>query len=122
MKLATLISEEFHTVFNELISQRIPVPTAYALNKIHEAVQKELVRYEELRREYLMKYCKRDESGVVILEEDRVSIDPEHMDKFVSDMNELINVEVDVGTVSMNSFGSATLSAKEIAALGGLVS
>lgn len=121
MKLATLISEEFHTVFNELISQRIPIPAAYALNKIHEAVQKELVRYEELRREHLIRYAKRDENGGIVIEEDNVILDPENIDKFVQDMTDLVNMEVDVGSISMNSLGNATLSAKEIAALGGLV-
>lgn len=122
MKLARLLDENLHSALKRLGGQQLPLKAAFALKGINKKIHEELAKYEETRKEALQKYGNRDENGeLVVSPEGNVDLAEAHKMNFVKELNELLNLDVDVGSVSVDSFGEAKLSAEDMMALDGLI-
>lgn len=121
MKLAQLLDDNFHMVLKELKAQKIPSKTAYALKGIDKRIEQELMKYEEVRRELLLKYGKKDEANNLIINDDKTVI-LEDQTGFLMEMAELVSVDIDIGSIAIDSLGDKVeLSVNDLTALGGLV-
>jgi len=122
MKLARLLDDNLHLALAKLNAQTLPLKTAFALKGIQKKMQEELVKYEECRKEALQKYGKKDEAGNLVLgENNSVTFDDEQRMEFIKELNELVNIEIEVGKISVDALGDAKISVEELMSLDGLV-
>ena len=67
--------------YDKVKEEKFSLKTAYKLSKLFDDLQKEATRYDELVRESLLKYAKKDEEGNPIFKKteqgDSVEIGPE---------------------------------------------
>ena len=92
-----------------LIDKEIPIKTAWKLNRLIKAFDKELGEIEEFRVGLVQKLGVADEDGAVTVGE-------EQMEQFVTEFNELLNTEIDVEfePISVEVFGEVAVSAKDM--------
>lgn len=123
MKLINLLNNRLHEVMLDLRSQKLPVKAAYAINGIQKNIEKELIKYEEIRKDLITKYAKRDSAGSLIVDEnDIVQFEDNTKSQFVEEMNELLDIDIDVGKLTTAELGnSVLLTADEIAVLDGIL-
>lgn len=122
MKLARLLDEELHNALSKLKTQKIPVMTAYALRGIQKRIDEELDKYDEVRKELLTKYGKKDAEGKLVLgEKKEVIVEGVEREEFIRELTELVNIEINVGTVKVADLGNVEISVDDLAQLDGLI-
>jgi hypothetical protein len=123
MKLARLIDPGFQKSITSLAKQSLPLKTAWLLRAVVKNVEGELIRYEELRKEALVKYGKKAEDGTVETDElHQVQFDQKGMQAFAADIGDLVNIEVDLPTITLAELGEEVkLSVEDIMNLDGLL-
>lgn len=122
MKLARLLDDEFHAALGRLTAQALPMKAAFALKGIQLKIQEELVKYEETRRDTILKFGKVDEIGnLMIDEENNVKFDPEKQVEFINQLNELVSLDVDVGSIKHTDLGDAKITVEDLVTLDSLV-
>lgn len=84
--------------------KRLPVKIAYAIHKNAEAIKPALKAYDEIRKDKLESYAKKDAEGKPIITDNMYTI--EDAESFDADMAELLTIEteVDVHMVQIAEF------------------
>lgn len=123
MKLARLLDDNLHNALKKLSGQPLPLKAAYNLKGIQKKIEQEFTKYEEVRKEALNRHGKKDEAGNLVLgENNTIVFEDDKRNEFFKDLNELVNMEIDVGVISIESLGDkAELTADDMMALDGLV-
>lgn len=106
VKLGMLVNPEFQRVLKEIVISAKPVKAkaAYAISKILSKVQKENDRYQEARTTLINKYCKKDEAGNLIVDDEKNAafLSDEAQQEFAKEIIELQQVDVAVSTINLN--------------------
>lgn len=118
MKLSTIINSNFTNAMSKIIRNDLPIKTAFKLKKIVSKLNEETARYNEVRQEYIKRYAELDSSGEVISENGiAVFKDEESKNKFYSDLQDLLNMNIEVDKLSINELGNISVSAADLLAL-----
>ena len=97
----------------KLLDKEIPIKSAWKLNKLVKAFDKELGEIEEFRINLVQKLgTANEESGAVQVPDDK-------MEQFVTEFNELLmtEIEVDFEPIPIDQLGDIQVSAKELLAV-----
>lgn len=98
MKLKMNQIIEFQMFYNNIKNTKLPLKTAYKLNKLFIQINEELSFYQQKFTEIINEFGKRDENGELIYSSDRTSI--EIMDgrrlECQQKIKELQNLEVNI--------------------------
>ena len=101
MKLKMNQIIEFQMFYNNIKNTKLPLKTAYKLNKLFIQINEELSFYQQKFTEIINEFGKRDENGELIYSSDRTSI--EIMDgrrlECQQKIEELQNLEVDISGI-----------------------
>ena len=109
--------------YKKLDKEKVPLKTAYKLAKLHNAIETEVKLYEEMVRNALIKYSKRDENGEPIVQKveegEKIEIDPEQQQACIDEITDLNNSSVEIAdcNLSISDFGDLTISLDEIRGL-----
>jgi hypothetical protein len=109
--------------YNKLNKEKFNLKTSYKLARLFDTLQKESERYEDLTREAIIKYSKKDENGEPIINKgeqgESVEIEPINQIKLVQEMEELNNSEIEIDDYyfTFDDFGDLSISIDEIKGL-----
>lgn len=109
--------------YDKIKDQKFSLKVAYKLSKLFDDLSKEANRYDELVRDALLKYAKKDEDGNPILKQteqgESVEVAPEDRIKFMEEIEELNKNEIEVEdcNFTFDDFGNLTVSIEEIKGL-----
>lgn len=89
---------EYQVLYNRIKHDKIPLKTAYKLNKLHTKIKVENKFYEEEFQKLLDKYAKKDDNGDFLMNEDGsgVMIKEDLQRECHQKIEELQNMEVDI--------------------------
>lgn len=92
-----------------MLGKDLPIKSAWKLNKLIKAFDKELGEIEEFRVGLVQKLGEADEEGNVQVPEDK-------MEQFIIEFNELLmtEIEVDFEAIDIDSLGDIQISAKDL--------
>lgn len=123
MKLGRLTDDRFHVALQKLASQQLPLKAAFRLKGIIAKVQEEFKKYDEVRQAALEKYGKKGEDGKLVANEvGQVQFEPNDLNEFVTELDNLCNTDLDIQTVKLSELGEKVeMSAEEIMLLAEIV-
>ena len=87
MKLSSCVG--FEEAFKTIMGEKVDFKLAYRLTKILKKLEGELESFREAQKVILIKYGKKEKDG-------RMRLQPDKLEDFNKDLNELLNSEVDV--------------------------
>jgi hypothetical protein len=124
MKLSTIIDPAFQAALKKLMAEPLPLKTAYKIKAIAQAVDQELKRYDEVRREALLKRATHKEDGEPDVNSDgTVKLEGDNLQLFVKELNELLAVDIAVEMLTIAELGDKVcMSADQLLALDDLIS
>ena len=104
----------FNVFYQEVKATKIPVKTAYKLNKLTNAINEHAAFYQEQIRNLLQDHAEKDAEGEYIYTNDNigVKIKKESQQEFVEKVNELLTLDVELPdiTFSIEEFGNIELT------------
>lgn len=104
----------FNVFYKEVKATKIPVKTAYKLNKLINTINEHVVFYQEQIRNLLQDYAEKDDKGEYIYTNDNIGIKikKESQQEFVEKVNELLTLDVELPdiTFSIEEFGNIELT------------
>lgn len=104
------------------MKQALPVKLAFKLRGIVKKIAEETDKYDTVRKDLIEKYGKKDENGKLLVAEDQVQFDQDGMKGFVSEINELLTVDVELATINIGDLSEAvSLSTEDLIVLEGLL-
>lgn len=109
--------------YNKIKDEKFSLKVAYKLTRLFDTLQKEATRYDDLVREALLKYAKKDENGQPILKQteqgETVEVAPEDQVKFMEEIEELNKNEIEVEDCffTFEDFGNLSISVEEVKGL-----
>lgn len=109
--------------YNKVKDEKFSLKTAYRLGRLFDTLSKEATRYDELVREALLKYAKKDEEGNPIFKQtdqgESVEVAPEDQVKFMAEIEELNKNEIDIDDCyfTFDDFGNLSISIEEMKGL-----
>lgn len=122
MKLARIVDPKFQETLRKLNQERLSLKVAFKLKGISKKVDDELNKYNELRITVLEKFGDRDENGNLVLLEDGSVQLLKNTDNFVKELNDLLNLEIELDTIDINSLDNdLKMSVEELMYLDGLL-
>lgn len=123
MKLARLTDSRFHAALRKLSAQPMPLRMAFKLKGITAAIDVELKKFEECRHCALETFGKKSEDGKVVTKPDgTVEFEPDQLREFASQLNELGQTDIEVGSVKMDELSDKVeLSVDELGLLDGIL-
>jgi len=122
MKLARIVDPKFQETLRKLNQERLSLKVAFKLKGISKKVDDELNKYNELRITALEKFGDRDENGNLVLLEDGSVQLLKNTDNFVKELNDLLNLEIELDTIDINSLDNdLKMSVEELMYLDGLL-
>lgn len=104
----------------ELLTQKLPIRTAYNLSKIFARAREELEFYQEKFKEIITQYGEKDESGnLIFLENENISIQKDKIEECQKEITDLQNLELEIPdySISLDSLESIKISLDEISVL-----
>lgn len=101
MKLKMQQIIEFQKFYNNVKNIKLPLKTAYKLNKLFIQANEELSFYQQKFAEIVNNFGKRDENGGLVYSSDKTSIEIEEArrDECFQKIEELQNLEVDINGI-----------------------
>jgi hypothetical protein len=106
MKLVRLTDSRLHSALQRLGAASVPLRVAFKLKGIQARVDEELKKFEQCRQEALAKLGKKDAEGNLLTKSDgAVEFDPEQMQLFVKELNELGETEVNLPSINISELG-----------------
>ena len=101
MKLKMQQIIEFQKFYNNVKNIKLPLKTAYKLNKLFIQANEELSFYQQKFAEIINNFGKRDENGELVYSSDKTSIEIEEArrDECLQKIEELQNLEVDINGI-----------------------
>jgi len=123
MKLSKLIDPQFQAALRKLAAQDIPLKTAFKLRGTIKRGNDELAKYDEVRADTLKRLGDRTEAGDLDVDANgTVKLSADSMKLFVDQMNDLLKMDVDLGSVSINELGDKlALTTSELITLDDLI-
>ena len=83
-------------VYETILEKNLPFSLAYKLNKLAEAVNKELEFYRNSMTKLIDEYAEKEDGQPVLLENGDIKIIPEKITECQQRINELQNVEITI--------------------------
>ena len=83
-------------VYETILEKNLPFSFAYKLNKLAEAVNKELEFYRNSMTKLIDEYAEKENGQPVLLENGDIKIIPEKINECQKRINELQNVEITI--------------------------
>lgn len=83
-------------VYETILEKNLPFSLAYKLNKLAEAVNKELEFYRNSMTKLIDEYAEKENGQPVLLENGDIKIIPEKISECQQRINELQNVEITI--------------------------
>jgi hypothetical protein len=116
MKLSNLIDPRFKSALTKLNQQQLPLKVAYKLKGTISRIDEEQKKYEEIRLSALTKYGKKAEDGTLVSDENgNVALEGEDASSFVKDLNDLLTLDIELPSFSVNELGDkVTMSSEEL--------
>ena len=116
MKLSRLIDPKFKASLTLLNSQKLPLKAAFKLKTIIKKVDEAYENYDQVRLTALNNYGSKKEDGSLDQDaEGNVRLDDENAQKFVNQLKELINVDIDLPALSVSELGNdITISSEDL--------
>lgn len=109
--------EKFVDIFNKIGDKPLKGTAAFALAKIFSEVTTYYLDYGRKRTELVEEFCKRDEDGKAIKDEDGgLVIKKERLDEFLNRMSQLYSETVEISDVRLNveDIGDVELTGREL--------
>lgn len=109
--------------YSKINKEKFSLKTSYRLARLFESLQKEADRYEELTKNAILNYAKKDDEGEPIITKseqgESVEIDPVDQIKLVKEIHELNNNEIEIEDCyfTFDDFGNLSISIEEIKGL-----
>lgn len=109
--------------YNKIKDEKFSLKIAYKLTRLFDNLSKEATRYDELVRDALLKYAKKDEEGNPIFKQteqgESVEVAPEDQKKFMEEIEELNANEIDIDDCyfTFDDFGNLSVSIEEVKGL-----
>jgi hypothetical protein len=98
----------------------LPMKTAYKLKKLASAITDEQTKYEELRKELLTRLGDKDDNGQLVLDKGVVQLG-DKAEEYHKQHQDLLNIEVEVGEISIDEIENAEVTATELVHLGDML-
>lgn len=119
MKLKQLTNPKFKTAVSKLSGQNLPLRTAFKLKSIVKLLNEKISDFESVRIAALNKYGEKNAAGEMIVDAaGNAVISTENMNIFMTELQELYNTDVDIGTISQNELGDEiTMTTDELMVL-----
>ena len=123
MKLTLIEITEAVNSYNKIKEAKLSLKVAYKLRRLFDSLEKESNRYDELVREALLKYAKKDDEGNPLFKQteqgESVEIAPEDQKKFINEIEDLnkSEIEIDDCYFTFSDFGDLTISIEEVKGL-----
>lgn len=98
----------------EIIEKEMPIKTSFKFSKAIKKLDEEAQLYDEKRSQLIQKFAQKNESGEIIQEEGKVTIN--NMPEFQKEITELNSIEVnlDIEKISINDLGDIDISPKTL--------
>lgn len=123
MKLTLTEITEAVNSYNKIKEAKLSLKVAYKLRRLFDNLEKESNRYDELVREALLKYAKKDDEGNPLFKQteqgESVEIAPEDQKKFINEIEDLNKSEIEINDCyfTFADFGDLTVSIEEVKGL-----
>lgn len=125
VKLAQLINPDFQQALGLLAQKEIPLRTSFKLKGVIKRLGDEVKTYNEVRTDLLNKFGEKEEDGTTLKvnkETNNVEFTGDNLKLFGSAMNELLQMEVDIGSVKLEELGDKmSLSTNHASLLDGVL-
>ncbi len=123
MKLARLIDTRFHQALRKVSAQPLPLRVAFKLRGVIARVDVEHKKFEECRQAALEKHGKHGSDDKLLTKEDgSVEFESEQLSAFVAELNDLGELDIDLGVVKVSELGDKVeLTVEELSFLDGLI-
>jgi hypothetical protein len=123
MKLGRVTDVRAHKSLEELSNQVLPLRTAYKLKNILAKIREEHNKYEELRKANLQTHGDKGEDGALVVDEKgNVKLSQENLQKFVDDLNSLMDLDIELQPLKIDELGAnVMLSARDLESLEGFI-
>lgn len=99
-------------LFEELQEQKLPIRVAYKLNKISDAIAKEIKFYTDSLAKITTEYSVKDETGRPVIEDGGVRIIPESLEECQGKLEELnsLTLELDAPYLTLDELDTLEVS------------
>ena len=116
MKLSNLVDPRVKEAIIKLNKSQIPLKAAFKLKGIIGIFNAEYKKYEDVRSATVLKYGKKKEDGSLDSDENgNVTLEGENAQLFVSEINDLLIVEIEFPKISLSELGDGvSISSEEI--------
>ena len=115
MKLSKIVDPTFVKALNKLNMQELPLKTAFKLKGIIMKTDEERQKYNEVRQQALLKHGEKDENGEIKVDDQGQAImSNESMSAFITEINDLLLIDIDVPSISITELGSVSMSSNEL--------
>jgi hypothetical protein len=122
VKLYQLLNPRFQEVLAEATKAKISAKGAWNIKKVLNQTVKELQDYEAARKDLFNKYGNKKEDGSVETDAaGEVQFTDENRTEFQKQLLELVNVDIDLHTMSIEQLEGFNASAEDFAVLGDLI-
>ena len=103
-------------MLGEISNKKLPVKVSYAIAKNIAKIESELKHYNKEREKILEEYCLKDETGNLKVENGNYSIDPEKIDQWNKDIQDLNNIviELDINKFNLDLLNGYDMTASEM--------
>jgi len=78
-------------------SKDVPVRISFRLAKVLKVLDENLKMYLGVKQRLIEKYCKRNEMGEPVIENNQYTVPPENLETFQKEYFELLTLEIDLG-------------------------
>ena len=100
MKLTLFQIDQAYQVCKKLKDKKFNIKTAYKILKLYNILEQEVLNYEKIMKDIVLKYCDTDENGepkrVETEQGEGISIRSEYIDTFNSEIEELSALEIEI--------------------------
>jgi hypothetical protein len=121
MKLGSLANKELEPLLKDIMKRKLPSTTAFRLKTSVKKMREELAKYHEVRDQILVRHGKKDDKGVLVVDDGNVQFSQEGMRAFMAEMTELNNIDVEINTLPIKEFVGVDFTGEELDLLDGLI-
>ena len=89
-------------VLGEISLRKLPVKVSYGIGKNISKVERELKHYNKERQKLIEEYCLKEDDGTLKITDGNYDIDPERLEYFNKEINELQEIEVEMNIHKFN--------------------
>ena len=103
VKLRDVVSDQFTNCFNQLMKTKPSARTAFKLKTIAQQLGSELTKYNEVRKDVCLKFCKKDENGNPVYDENNNFLfDLSVRADIEKELNPLLDLELSLNPLSLD--------------------